>query len=371
MPLRHLILIVSTFALICAPFIGAQTELKYAKNFTIRYLDTHKEIDVRNTWRGAGDKEQRYALVPKGAVLPELDKGTVVIRTPVERLAVMATVFLGPVHDLDLYDSLVGIAYLDFVNDEKARARVTEGAAKEIQSGAGMDIEAMLMLQPDLILTSTAGNPTFDTHPQMLRAGLPVVVTASYMETHPLARTEWIKFVAAFYDKEAEAAQVFDGVAERYERLVELASQVEERPTVFASAPYGGVWSMPGGQSYTATALRHAGAGYLWSEVESGGSVPLDFEVILQRAGDADYWINPSHYDSLQALLGGDARFSMFQAFQKGNVFNNSVRVNEHGGNDIFERGVSHPDEVLADLVKIFHPELVPEHDFIFYEQLK
>jgi len=52
-------------------------------------------------------------------------------------------------------------------------------------------------------------------------------------------------------------------------------------------------------------------------------------------------------------------------------VFNSTKRVNPNGGNDIWERGINHPDEVLADLIKIFHPELLPDHEFIYYEKLK
>lgn len=357
-------------ALLCVN-VDLGAELRYAKNFSIEKLDTHKELRVRNTWVGAGDSEQVYALVPRGEALPELDAGAVVIRTPVQRLVTMATVFLGPVHDLDLYDSLVGVAYLDYANDLKAHERVASGEAKEIQSGTAMDVESMLMLQPDLILTSTTGNPTFDVNPQMRRAGLPVVVSASYMEDHPLARTEWIKFVAAFYGKEAEADEIFDRIAERYETLVALALEVEARPSVFASAPFGGTWHMPGGESYTAKALEHAGADYLWKDLKSRGSVPLDFEVILERAAGADFWINPSHFSTKRGLLSLDERFVGFRALREGTVYNNTLRVNEKGGNDIFERGVSHPDEVLADLIKIFHPELLPDHQFIFYENLK
>ncbi|MDQ8187534.1 ABC transporter substrate-binding protein [Pelagicoccus sp. SDUM812002] len=347
------------------------SELRYAQNFFIADSETHREITVRNTWVGAGDHEQVYALVPRGEDVPDLPKGAVVVRTPVKRLAIMSTVFLGPIRDLDLYDSLIGIAYIDYANDPRAHELVESGAAKPIQSGTGMDVESMLMLQPDLILTSTTGNPTFDVHPQMVRAGLPVAVTAAYMEQHPLARTEWIKFVAAFYGKDEEAEEIFDGIAKRYESLVATAKNVKHRPSVFSSAPYSGVWHVPGGMSYSATAFRHAGADYLWSDTESTGGIPLDTEVVLQRAGEADFWLNPSHYASIRALLAADNRFAAFEALQKGRVYNNTVRVNANGGNDIFERGVSHPDEVLADLIKVFHPELLPDHEFVFYEKLK
>jgi iron complex transport system substrate-binding protein len=60
----------------------------------------------------------------------------------------------------------------------------------------------------------------------------------------------------------------------------------------------------------------------------------------------------------------------MFKALQTRQVFNREGRVNSQGGNDYFETGVMYPQKVLADLIKIFHPELVPEHNLIWYRQL-
>ncbi|MBL4576194.1 MAG: ABC transporter substrate-binding protein [Opitutaceae bacterium] len=345
--------------------------LRYAQNFKLEQYSTHKILTIRNTWIGAGDDEQTYALVPKNSDLPELPKDALIVRTPVERLVIMATVFLGPIQDLQLHDSLVGIAYLNFANDPIAHERIAKGLAKPIQSGTAMDVESLMMIRPDLILTSTTGNPNFDVHPQLVRAKLPVVVMAGYMEEHPLARTEWIKCIAAFYDKEAKAATLFDQVVKRYESLLERTQELENRPTVMSSAPYGGIWHVPGGKSYTSKAFADAGADYVWADIDSRGGVALDFELILQDAHSADFWLHPSHYDSIASLLKADERFVGFQALKTGHVYNNNLRVNEHGGNDIFERGVSHPEEVLADLIKTFHPEILPNHEFVFYQRLK
>jgi iron complex transport system substrate-binding protein len=52
-------------------------------------------------------------------------------------------------------------------------------------------------------------------------------------------------------------------------------------------------------------------------------------------------------------------------------VFNNNARVNEHGGNDYWETGLANPDVLLADFMKIFHPDLLPEHEFVYYQQLQ
>ena len=59
-----------------------------------------------------------------------------------------------------------------------------------------------------------------------------------------------------------------------------------------------------------------------------------------------------------------------FDAFKAGRVFNNDRRLNEHGGNDYWESGSLRPDIVLADLIKILHPQLLPDHELVFYRRL-
>ncbi|MDA1067663.1 MAG: ABC transporter substrate-binding protein [Verrucomicrobia bacterium] len=344
---------------------------KYAENFEIETFETHRLLHIKNPWRGSGDTRYSYALVDKGRPVPELPKGARVIRTPVERIIIMATVYLGPIQSLDMYDQLVGAAHLELSNDPFLQGLVDSGKVQAIQSGASLDLESILLLRPDLILSFSTGESLYDTHPKLERANLPVVLTSGYMEADPLARSEWIKAIASFVNKEAQAEIIFADIADRYEKLKELTSKVVNRPTVFANAPFAGVWHLPGGQSYNSRAFNDAGASYLWADDSSLGGVPLDFEVILIKAANADIWINPGSYETLDALLGHDERFTAFRAFREAQVFNNIKRVNKNGGNDMWERGINHPDEVLADLIKIFHPELLPEHEFIYYEQLK
>ncbi|GAJ02562.1 unnamed protein product, partial [marine sediment metagenome] len=73
----------------------------------------------------------------------------------------------------------------------------------------------------------------------------------------------------------------------------------------------------------------------------------------------------------LDDALAADERFGEFNAFKKEQVFNNNARTNESGGNDFWESGTANPHKVLADLIKIFHPELLPEHEFVYYKKLR
>jgi iron complex transport system substrate-binding protein len=342
----------------------------YAKNFEITEFPTHRIITIRNIHRGATDAYQ-YALVPKGDPLPDLPKGATVIRTPVERVVVMETVSIGYLAALNQLDSIVGAASTDYINNPSVRARVQDGSIQKVQSGSSLNIERMLLLQPDLIIASVSGDPAFDVPAKLARSGLPVVLSAGYMEQHPLARSEWIKFMAAFFDADEQAATTFNDIAARYEALCQKTKQLESRPTVFCGAPYSGNWHMPRGQSYTAQAIADAGGNFLWADVPGSASIPLDTERVFIKAAHADIWINPSHYDSLAELYGADQRFQKFHAAQVGQVYNNRKQISQEGGNAIWESGIVRPDDALADLIKIFHPELMPNWDFVYYKQLK
>lgn len=117
--------------------------------------------------------------------------------------------------------------------------------------------------------------------------------------------------------------------------------------------------------------LKDAGAAYLWADDESTGGMQIDFEVVLDRAANADFWLNPGRHGSIDALLAADERYGLFAAVEKRRVYNNDKRLNEYGGNDYWETGIANPHRVLADLIHILHPDLLPEHELVWYRRLE
>jgi iron complex transport system substrate-binding protein len=70
-------------------------------------------------------------------------------------------------------------------------------------------------------------------------------------------------------------------------------------------------------------------------------------------------------------LLALDERYADFSTFQNSGVWNNTARVNENGGNDYWETGITNPHLLLADLIAIFHPDLLPDHELLFFVNLQ
>ncbi|PDW00786.1 ABC transporter substrate-binding protein [Candidatus Viridilinea mediisalina] len=350
-------------------YFPAKVQVEDGAGWTIAYFNNYKIITVLNPWRDAGEQFS-YVLVQCGTP-PPADVGTAqVIEVPVRTIVSMSTTHLPHLGDLGLLDRLVGLSSFEQVVAPAVVEMIEAGELVEIGRGAGVNVEQAIELEPELIMTFGVGNPERDAHPKLLEAGLKVVLNSEYMETTPLGRAEWIKFTAAFFNQEATANDVYGAMAERYNTMAAQARGVVERPTVFTGAPFQGTWYMPGGNSYVARFLADAGADYLWADDDSTGNQQLSFEVVFERAQAADFWLNPSSWQSLADGLTADERFAQFAAFEHGQVFNNNARLNETGGNDYWESGLANPDIVLADLIKIFHPELLPEHELYYHQQL-
>ncbi len=352
-----------------------RAQLRYATGFTLSYHDTHKEIQVLTPWRDAR-VTFTYILIPRGASPPSsVPPGAMVVEIPVQRVVLGTTTILTFFPMLGVEETLVGFSGRKLVNTPEVVRLIKEGRIEEVSAGGDgmtrqLNLEMLFMLQPDLVLVHGTGIPQFDTHPKLLEAGFKTGVAGNYMESSPLARAEWIKFVAAFFNRENVAEKLFSQMEESYHAQAERVRGLKDRPTVFCGMPLQSTWYMPGGGGYIATFLRDAGADYLWSDDDTAGNMALSVEVVLERARNADVWINPGAAGTMDELLGVDERFSLFRAFQTGRVYNNNARISPGGGNDYWETGVGRPDRVLADLIKIFHPELVPSHELYWHQKL-
>jgi len=350
-----------------------KAQVVYAQGFSIDYYDTYKVVTVTQPWQGASEGFT-YVLVMRGSQVPGGFEGAQVIEIPVRSIVTMSTTYFPHLEMLGVLESLVAVDDATYVFNERVQQRASAGEIAVVGGGAGggvVNVEMLLELAPELIMTSASGVPEYDAHPALIEAGLPVVINADYLEASPLGRAEWGKFIAAFYNLEGEANRQFEEVASSYLALKEQVSALSARPTVFTNTDFQGSWYVPGGESYAAILLRDAGADYLWADTPGTGANPLAFEEVFDEAKEANFWLNVGFAGDLASLLMMDERYADFDAFAEGRVYNYNKRVNANGGMDYFESGTARPDLVLADLVAIFHPGLLPEHDFYYYQHLQ
>lgn len=346
-----------------------ETNIRYAKQFTVTYENGYKIVEVLQPFPGA-EKSHRYLLLPAGMEVPAAIDADAIVRIPVREMVALSTTHIPALDMLGASDILTGFPTTDFISSPTMRQRIDSGSVRDLGASSGLDIEGLLELSPDLVMAYGMG-PQDKSLRSLERTGIPVVLNADFLEQNPLGRAEWIKFTALFLNKEKEADSVFSAIVARYDSLSKLATKAENKPEVFSGVVYNGTWFMPGGNSWAARFFNDAGANYLWADTRESGSLQLSFESVFDKAHQADYWIGAANFSSLEALAEADSRYTRFDAWKKGNVYTYTARIGETGGNEYLELGYSRPDIVLADLIRIMHPERLPDHSLYFYEKLE
>ncbi len=94
-------------------------------------------------------------------------------------------------------------------------------------------------------------------------------------------------------------------------------------------------------------------------------------ETVLEKAQNAKYWIGPGQFTTYKELEDANNVYTQFDAFTNKNVYSFSSLKGETGGVIYYELAPNRPDLVLKDLVKILHPELLPEYELYFFRALE
>ena len=347
-----------------------------AARFSVEYFNHYKVVSVSDAFEGAPGFD--YVLVQCGTPMPDaadFPAGAQFIEVPSGDLITLSTTQLPALSQLGLLDKLVAVDSGYYISTSDVTDRIAAGQISEVGFGAEINIERVLELEPDLVM-SYGYNPATDAHPVLLEAGVFTALDASWRELSPLGRAEWLKFSALFYNREADANALYDEIADQYHAVKQLAATVstDERPSVLINSflGYADAWFIPGAATYVGQLVRDAGGDLLLAQADSTSSQALGFEVVYDGGLDADIWLTETFgvYSGAD-LLALDERFGDFAAYQAGAVWNNNRDENANGGNNYYEWGVTQPQLVLADLLAIFHPDLLPDHEFAFYQQLE
>lgn len=333
----------------------------YAQGFAVASYDGYKVVEVRNPWDTL-KVLQRYILVPKNRTIPEQIPQGAVIRTPVEKAVVFASLHCGMLSTLSRSEAIVGVCDAHYVADETLKARVATGEVVDLGSSFLPDMESMILTEPEVIILSPYEDRTED---KAMQLGVPVVEMSDYMENTPLARAEWIKFLALLFDCEQVADSIFANTLNEYESLAEIGRKMENCPTLFCELKTGGVWYQPGGESYMAQMYRDAGINYLWSDNRDKGSISLSFEEVLSKGSNANLWFIKYAEESdksLKSLASEYAPYANFRAYKDKSVWGvNALKV------PFYEEMPLYPQYVLRDLMLIAHPQLFEEGDTTRY----
>lgn len=338
----------------------------YASGFYIRYYDDYKEVVVKNPW-DISSVFSKYYLVSNETV--ETPADGVKILFPVKTTALTSSTHFEFLHLLNELDKIRGVCSPDLIYNSFVREQYAKGKIENLGDAFNINVEKTLKLSPDMLMMS--GYKQDDPYAKrVIQAGTPVVYNNEWMENSMLARAEWIKFVAVFFNKEAEADSIFNNIEQNYLSVKSIAQSAGTRPAIMAGSNFRGTWYMPGGGSFMAQLFADAGGDYYYASDTTKGSLPLNVESVLKVFSNADVWLN-CNFSTINELVQSDKKHALFQPVKNKKVYNFNQRMLPSGANDYWESAVARPDLLLKDVIAILHPELLPGHQLIYAKQLK
>lgn len=341
----------------------------HANGLQIYRYHGYSIVKVTNPWPDATESFT-YILHKKGVTVPDSLKQYTAVQVPVQSVVVTSTTHIPSLEMLGVENTLKGFPNTDYVSSEKTRALIDAGKVKNVGQNESLNTEVMLDLMPDVVVgfSISSNNKTLRN---MEKGGMKVLYNGDWTEQSPLGKAEWIKFFGALYGLDDKANKLFNDIETAYKDAQKLAEKTPSSPTVLSGAMYQDQWYMPQGSSWAALFIKDAHGSYLWADTQGTGSLNLPFEQVLDKAENADVWIGPSQFTSLQEMQAANPHYSQFRAFKKKEVYSFSSKKGAKGGILYYELAPNRPDLVLKDIIKILHPELLPNHALHFFEKLK
>ncbi|MBL1231740.1 MAG: ABC transporter substrate-binding protein [Flavobacteriales bacterium] len=340
--------------------------IRYAKGFNIEYHENYKIVKVLQPWKGE-NKSINYVLYDNEK--PENIEG-IFIKTPIKSIVCLSLTHLAFIEKLNEVNSIKGIAGCNYVSSEVIKEKISTNVIQEVGQHEVFNYEILVNIAPDIVMAYGIDQSSTAKLNKFASLGLTTVLNAEYMELHPLGMAEWIKFVAAFYNKEQLADSIFKHIEAEYLNVKKTVADLKEQPTVFTGMPWNGAWHVPGGASFQAQFLKDAGANYIWSDNDEERSIVKSKEIIIDEALNADFWLNVNAFNSIEEIVAQDAVLANFAAVKNQQVYNNNLKVNAAMGNDYWESGVVNPHIILKDLIAIFHPTKI-DHQLYYYKRLE
>lgn len=346
-----------------------ENSIRYAKGLEIYKYQGFSIVKITNPWPEAKEIFT-YILKEKTGIIPDSLKQFTVISIPIKSIVVTSTTHIPALELLGVENTLVGFPNTDYISSVKTRKLIDAGKIREVGVNENLNTEVLIDMKPDVIVSFglNNSNPTIDN---LQKSGLKVMLNGDWTEQSPLGKAEWIKFFGSLYGLDSKANAIFSEIEKEYNSTLALAKKATSKPTVLCGAMYQEQWYVPQGESWAALFLKDAQSNYLWADTKGNGSLAVPFETILEKAQNADFWIAPGDFSSLKQMSDSNPHYIQFTSFKNKKVYSYAINKGAKGGIIYFEWSPTRPDWVLKDLIKIFHPELLPNHKLFFFQKLE
>ena len=318
--------------------------------------------NVRTPVPGGMEYAQWFDLQGNRAIIHSPYGGaddTLVVDRPMRSIVCMSSSYIGFLDALGCDSVATAVSGLAYVSDPEVRAQ-----AVDVGYDAALDYETILKVKPDLLLTYavSAAEPPYLA--KLRELGIRTAVIHEHLESHPLARAEYIKLFGLLTGRNDLADSLFADIRDRY---LSLVAETATPKKVLVNIPYADQWYIPGGDNYMTRLIQDAGGEVLGAVPGRFESSVLSVDKAFEYAQEADFWLNPGWCSTKDQLRSVHPLFADFPVIDKP-VWNNTKQSTPGGGNAFWETGPARPDLILQDLRAIFDGRDCPGYYYFCVE---
>ncbi len=322
----------------------------YASGFTIDEDGAGNSlVRVTRPWQGTALEEQTLAIFSTEEAAEGYTGQHIVGHA--DRVVCMSTSHIAMLDAIECVDAVVGVSGKQYITNEVV---ANNPAVKDIGYDSNLNYEAMVLLQPDVVLMYGVSAANDSVTAKLRDLGIPYLYLGDYTEESPLGKAEWVVAVAEIMGCRERGEEVFSQIAQRYNKVRGSVVRSDDAPKVMFNLPYQDVWYMPSDDSYMVQLVEDAGGRYIYKgKNPTGGSRGISLEEAYMLVSDTDIWLNAGQCSTMEELCSSAPHFADTPVVLAGEVYNNNRRRTEAGGSDFWESAIVRPDVVLSDLVTI------------------
>ncbi len=349
--------------------------ISYAKNFSIQ---DHTDYRVVHLHLKSLDRnilfDQKIIILEKGKTKPNIPddlSDAWIVQVPLHTAAANDDGEITRLKTLGLTKSIVAMGG-GGIYDAELRQRWENKLIASIGYSFHRppQPETILSLNPDVLILYAYDQNRLESVAKFRQLGINAIPQFAWAEPTFLGKAEWLKFTALFFNKENEANEIFNRIAARCEELMKLSQSQNPKQKAFLlyHPSDQSDWNAHRNDFY-ASFLEAAGAENVLKDNGPTHAVGMNNEKLLSLAKDSDVWIVNSASD--EAWPPSNYLMS-FKAYRNENVYHYQKRTRyEHDAYDWYETPEVRPDLVLEDLISIFYPDLMPEHELMYFEKVR
>lgn len=279
----------------------------------------------------------------------------------------LSALFARMLHELQLGQFLVGVDNLDYLPAEISRS----AECKSVQKAGILNQEALIKMQAAVVFCYLLDGTGEAEWLRLQRDNQAVVFIQSHLESHPLARAEWIRAMGWLLGRAAFSDSLFQDIETRYLNLCKQSDTLTASPNTMLNVPFQGIWHIPNRDAYFTQLLHDAGLNPVWLNPKSHpgtGASTLSLEQAIMHVQSAQIWLNLGAARSKVDIANYEPRLLNLVQNKKLRCYQNDRLLEANGANAFWDLGALHPERILSDLLTI--RKSGPDTHMYFYREL-